>query len=139
MEETQSLLYKIKPYSDRLPSVKRPEGHVHFRTKMMWVIAILVIYFVMTNVYLYGLDRESMLDMFAQYRTIMAGASGSLLQLGIGPIVTASIIMQLFVGAKIIKLDLSKREDKACYQSVLKMLVIVMIILEAIPQVAGYL
>jgi preprotein translocase subunit SecY len=47
--------------------------------------------------------------------------------------------MQLFVGAKIIKLDLSKREDKACYQSVLKLLVIVMIVFEAIPQVFGYL
>ena len=139
MEDTPSLLYKVKPLSDRLPSVKRPEGHVHFRTKMMWVIVILVLYFVMTNVYLYGLDSEKSLDLFAQYRTIMAGASGSLLQLGIGPIVTASIIMQLFVGAKIIKLDLSKREDKACYQSVLKLLVIVMIVFEAIPQVFGYL
>ncbi len=139
MEDTPSLLYKIKPYSDRLPSVKRPEGHVPFRTKMMWVILILVLYFVMTNVYLYGLDQESSLDIFAQYRTIMAGASGSILQLGIGPIVTASIIMQLFVGAKIIKLDLTKREDKACYQSVLKLLVIVMIIIEAVPQVFGYL
>ncbi len=139
MEETPSLLYKVKPLSDRLPSVKRPEGHVHFRTKMMWVIVILVLYFVMTNVYLYGLDSAKSLDLFAQYRTIMAGASGSLLQLGIGPIVTASIIMQLFVGAKIIKLDLSKREDKACYQSVLKLLVIVMIVFEAIPQVFGYL
>ena len=139
MEDTPSLLYKIKPLADRLPSVKRPEGHVHFRTKMMWVIVILVLYFVMTNVYLYGLDQSESLDLFAQYRTIMAGASGSLLQLGIGPIVTASIIMQLFVGAKIIKLDLSKREDKACYQSVLKLLVIVMIVFEAIPQVFGYL
>ncbi len=139
MEDTPSLLFKIKPLSDRLPSVKRPEGHVHFRTKMMWVIVILVLYFVMTNVYLYGLDQSESLDLFAQYRTIMAGASGSLLQLGIGPIVTASIIMQLFVGAKIIKLDLSKREDKACYQSVLKLLVIVMIVFEAIPQVFGYL
>lgn len=139
MEETPSLLYKVKPLSDRLPSVKRPEGHVHFRTKMMWVIVVLVVYFVMTNVYLYGLDQSESLDLFAQYRTIMAGASGSLLQLGIGPIVTASIIMQLFVGAKIIKLDLGKREDKACYQSVLKLLVIVMILFEAIPQVFGYL
>lgn len=139
MEESPSLLYKIKPISDRLPSVKRPEGHVHFRTKMMWVIVILVLYFVMTNVYIYGLDQSESLDLFAQYRTIMAGASGSILQLGIGPIVTASIIMQLFVGAKIIKLDLSKREDKACYQSVLKLLVIVMIIFEAVPQVFGYL
>ncbi|HKM09790.1 MAG TPA: preprotein translocase subunit SecY [Candidatus Methanomethylophilaceae archaeon] len=139
MEERPSLLYKIKPLSDRLPSVKRPEGHVHFRTKMMWVIIVLVVYFVMTNVYIYGLDQGQTMDMFAQYRTIMAGASGTILQLGIGPIVTASIIMQLFVGAKIIKLDLSKQNDKACYQSSLKFLVIVMILITAIPQVYGYL
>lgn len=139
MEDAPSLLYKIKPLSDRLPSIKRPEGHVHFKTKMMWVVVVLALYFVMTNVYLFGLDQSRSLDLFAQYRTIMAGASGSLLQLGIGPIVTASIIMQLFVGAKIIKLDLSKRDDKACYQSILKLLVIIMILFEAIPQVFGYL
>ncbi|NLN71292.1 MAG: preprotein translocase subunit SecY [Thermoplasmatales archaeon] len=139
MSETKSILYKIKPLSDRLPAVTRPEGHIHFRTKMLWVVAILVIYFIMTNVYVYGLDHENTLDLFAQYRTIMAGASGSILQLGIAPIVTASIIMQLFVGAKIIKLDLTDSDDKACYQSVLKLLVIVMILFEAIPQVFGYL
>lgn len=139
VEEHKSLLYKVKPISDRLPSITRPEGHVHFRTKMMWVVVILVIYFVMTNIYIYGLDQAKSLDLFAQYRTIMAGASGSLLQLGIGPIVTASIIMQLFVGAKIIKLDLTNKDDKGCYQSVLKLLVIGMIIFEAVPQVFGYL
>ncbi|MCQ2052649.1 MAG: preprotein translocase subunit SecY [archaeon] len=138
-EESKSLLYKIKPISDRLPAVKRPEGHVHFRTKMMWVVVVLIVYYVMTNIYIYGLDKGKALDLFAQYRTIMAGASGSLLQLGIGPIVTASIVMQLFVGVKIIKLDLTNKEDKGCYQSVLKLLVIVMILLEAIPQVFGYL
>lgn len=138
-EEKPSLLFKVKPLGDRLPAVKRPEGHVHFRTKMMWVVVILVLYFVMSNVYVYGLDQTKSLDIFAQYRTIMAGSSGTILQLGIGPIVTASIIMQLFVGAKIINLDLSNRKDKACYQSVLKLLVIVMIIVEAVPQVYGYL
>jgi len=139
MEDAKSLLYKVKPLSDRLPAVSRPEGHVHFRTKMMWVVVILLVYFVMTNVYIYGLDQTESLDLFAQYRTIMAGASGSLLQLGIAPIVTASIIMQLFVGAKIIKLDLTNKEDKACYQSVLKLLVIGMILFEAVPQVFGFL
>ncbi len=138
-EESVSMLYKLKPISDRLPAVKRPEGHIHFRTKMMWVVIVLIVYFVMTNVYIYGLDQSETLDLFAQYRTIMAGASGSLLQLGIGPIVTASIIMQLFVGAKIIKLDLSNKKDKACYQSVLKLVVIAMIIFESVPQVFGYL
>ncbi|MBO5668829.1 MAG: preprotein translocase subunit SecY, partial [Candidatus Methanomethylophilaceae archaeon] len=138
-DEKVSMLYKLKPISDRLPTVTRPEGHVHFRTKMMWVVVVLVLYFVMTNVYIYGLDQTETLDLFAQYRTIMAGSSGSLLQLGIGPIVTASIIMQLFTGAKIIKLDLTNKKDKACYQSVLKLVVIFMIIFEAVPQVFGYL
>lgn len=138
-EEKKSRLYKLKPLSDRLPAVKKPEGHVHFRTKMLWVILILVLYFVMTNVFLYGLDQTSTVDLFAQYRAILAGASGSLMQLGIGPIVTASIIMQLFVGAQIIKLDLTNKEDKAVYQSVQKLLVIVMILVEAVPQVFGYL
>ncbi|MEM2943315.1 MAG: preprotein translocase subunit SecY [Methanomassiliicoccales archaeon] len=138
-EGEKSRLYKLKPLTDRLPAVSRPEGHVHFRTKMMWVVLILVFYFVMTNVYIYGLDKAQTIDLFAQYRAILAGAQGSLMHLGIGPIVTGSIIMQLFVGAKIIKLDLRNDEDKAVYQSTQKFLVIIMIIVEAVPQVFGYL
>ena len=138
-EHSTSRLYKLKPLTDRLPAVKRPEGHVHFRTKLLWVILMLVFYFVMTNVYLYGLDQENVIDLFGPYRAILAGAQGSLMHLGIGPIVTASIIMQLFVGAKIIKLDLTNDEDKAVYQGTQKFLVIVMILVEAVPQVFGYL
>lgn len=137
--EQKSVLYKLKPISDRLPAIKRPEGHVHFRTKMMWVVLMLVLYFIMTNIYLYGLDQQNILDIFGPYRTILAGAQGSLMHLGIGPIVTASIIMQLFVGAKIIKLDLTDDQDKSVYQSTQKLLVIVMIIIESVPQVFGYL
>jgi preprotein translocase subunit SecY len=138
-EQQNSRLYKLKPLTDRLPSVKRPEGHVHFRTKIMWVILMLTFYFVMTNVFLFGLNQENIIDIFGPYRAILAGAQGSLMHLGIGPIVTASIIMQLFVGAKIIKLDLTNDEDKAVYQGSQKFLVIIMILVEAIPQVFGYL
>ncbi len=138
-DDQKSKLYKLKPITDRLPAVSKPEGHVHFRTKMLWVVVILVFYFIMTNIFLYGLDGEKTVDLFAQYRAILAGAQGSLMHLGIGPIVTASIIMQLFVGAKIIKLDLTNRDDKAVYQSSQKFLVLVMILVEAVPQVFGYL
>ena len=138
-QEKKSLLYKLKPFTDRLPAISKPEGHVHFRTKMLWVILILFLYFVMTNVYIYGLDKSTTIDLFAQYRAIIAGASGSILQLGIGPIVTGSIVMQLFTGAKIINLDLNDDEDKAVYQSTQKFVVLVMIFVEAIPQVFGYL
>lgn len=137
--EKKSKLIGLKPLTDKLPAVKKPEGHVLFKTKMMWTLLVLIVYFIMTNVFIYGVDRAQTLDLFSEYRAIMAGASGSLMHLGIGPIVTGSIIMQLFTGAKIIKLDLSKPEDKSVYQGTQKLLVIVMIIVEAIPQVYGYL
>ena len=66
-----------------------------------------------------------------------AGASGSLILLGIGPIVTASIVLQLLVGADIIKMDLSDPKDQAFFQGAQKFLVFVMIILEALPQLLG--
>ena len=69
----------------------------------------------------------------------MAGASGTIMHLGIGPIVTGSIIMQLFAGAKIIRLDLQDSEDKAMYQGVQKLLVLLMIPIESIPQTYGFL
>src|SRR5256886_7606923 len=138
-EQKKSRLYALKPLTDRLPAVSRPEGHVQFRTKMFWVLAILVLYFAMTNVFIYGLDRTNVIDFFSSLRAILAGAQGSLMHLGIGPIVTASIIMQLFAGAKIINLNLQDDEDKSVYQGTQKFLVIVMIFVEAIPQVFGFL
>src|SRR5437870_7363543 len=138
-EKRKSRLYRLKPLTDRLPAVSRPEGHVHFRTKLFWLLFILILYFVMTNVFLYGIDKSQTLDFFASLRAILAGAQGSLMHLGIGPIVTGSIIMQLFAGAKIINLDLKDDEDKSVYQGTQKLLVIIMIFVEAMPQVFGFL
>ena len=138
-EEKKSLLYKLKPVIDRMPAVSKPDGHVPFKTKMYWTIAILVFYYVMTNVFIYGLSQADTIDLFASFRAILAGAQGSILHLGIGPIVTGSIIMQLFTGAKIIKLDLTETEDKAIYQGAQKVIVVIMIVVEAVPQVFGYL
>jgi len=138
-EEKKSILYKLKPITDRLPAVTRPDGHVAFGTKMFWVILILGLYFVMTNIFIYGLDRSQTVDFFSSLRAILAGSQGSLMHLGIGPIVTGSIIMQLFAGAKIITLDLKKDEDKAVYQGTQKLVVIIMIFVESVPQVLGFL
>ncbi|MBS3748656.1 MAG: preprotein translocase subunit SecY [Candidatus Thermoplasmatota archaeon] len=137
-EEKKSYLYKLRPLIDRWPAIKKPEGHVTFKKKIFWTMLALIIYFILTNVMIFGL-KPDVIDLFSQYRFIMAGASGSIMHLGIGPIVTASIILQLFVGAKIINLDLTNAEDKAIYQGTQKILVIAMIFIEAIPQIFGYL
>ena len=135
----KSKLYGLEPVINYLPIIKKPKGHVHFKQKITWTLLTLLLYFSLTNIYIYGVDQQKVIDLFASFRAIMAGASGSLMHLGIGPIVTASIIMQLFVGAKIFNIDLSDEKDKAIYQGTQKLLVIIMIFVEAIPQVFGYL
>jgi preprotein translocase subunit SecY len=135
----KSRLYGLKPVTSRMPAVAQPKGHVHFRTKMFWTIVVLLLYFLLTNIYLYGVDQATVIDLFQSYRAILAGAQGTLMHLGIGPIVTGSIIMQLFTGAKIINLDLTDDEDKGTYQGSQKVVVVTMIFVEAIPQVFGYL
>ena len=136
--EGASRLYGLKRLVDVYPSITKPEGHVRFNQKLWTTTLVLIIYFAMTNVMIYGLS-DSTLDIFSSFRSIMAGASGSIMHLGIGPIVTGSIIMQLFSGAKIIQLDLQDSADKQLYQGVQKILVLIMIPIESIPQVYGFL
>jgi len=133
-----SRLYGMSRLVDVYPSITKPEGHVRFNQKLWTTVLVLIIYFMMTNVMIYGLS-SSTLDIFSSFRAIMAGASGSIMHLGIGPIVTGSIIMQLFAGAKIIQLDLQNSGDKQLYQGVQKLLVLFMIPIESIPQVYGFL
>ncbi|HUI38132.1 MAG TPA: preprotein translocase subunit SecY, partial [Thermoplasmata archaeon] len=135
----KSKLYGLKPVTGRMPAVAQPKGHVQFRTKMFWVVGVLLMYFLLTNIYLFGVDQATVIDLFQSYRAILAGAQGTLMHLGIGPIVTGSIIMQLFTGAKIINLDLTDDEDKGMYQGTQKVMVVAMIFVEAVPQVFGYL
>jgi len=133
-----SRLYGLSRLVDVYPSITKPEGHVRFNQKLWTTTLVLIIYFMMTNVMIWGLSDDT-LDIFSSFRAIMAGASGSIMHLGIGPIVTGSIIMQLFAGAKIIQLDLQDSSDKQLYQGIQKLLVLFMIPVESIPQVYGFL
>lgn len=126
----------LEPLFNRLPAVASPEKHVHFKDKLWWTLGILMLYFALANVPLFGMSQNS-IDLFESYRAFFAGASGSLILLGIGPIVTASIVLQLLVGADIINLDLSDPRDQAFFQGAQKSLVFVMILLEALPQLLG--
>lgn len=131
-----SLRESLEPFFNRLPAVASPEGHVHFKNKLLWTLGILVLYFALANVPLFGLSKDS-IDLFEQYRAFFAGASGSLMLLGIGPIVTASIVLQLLVGADVIKLNMSDPADQAFFQGAQKFMVFVMIVLTALPQIVG--
>jgi len=126
----------MEPLLAAMPSVRSPEGHVHFKNKLLWTAGILILYFVLTNIPLWGLDPNSQ-DLFLYWRALLAGASGSLVQLGIGPIVTASIVLQLLKGADILHIDTTDVRGQVTYMGLQKLLIFVMIIIEAAPNLVG--
>ena len=129
-----------EPVLTRMPSVRRPEGHVPFKRKLTWTAGVLVLYFFLTNVTLWGLQTGGGGDFFGRFRSILAGQSGSVLHLGIGPIVTASIVLQLLGGANLLGLDTNDPRDQVLYQGLQKVLVLVMIVLTGLPMVfSGFL
>ena len=124
------MIEKLQPIFSLLPQVKSPDYRVPFKEKLQWTGIILILYFVIGMIPLFGLSPTA-IDQFAQLRAVMAGSFGSIITLGIGPIVTASIILQLMVGGKIIKLDLSQPRDKALFQGTQKLLAIIFTVFEA--------
>ncbi|MCX6690165.1 MAG: preprotein translocase subunit SecY [Methanoregula sp.] len=130
------LLDRFEPLLAAMPAVKSPEGHVHFKNKLMWTLGILILYFALTNIPVFGLATSSQ-DVFLYWRALMAGASGSIVHLGIGPIVTASIVLQLLKGADILHIDTSDTRGQVMYMGLQKILIFAMIIIEAAPNLIG--
>ena len=125
-----SALEVLEPIFRVIPEVKSPVHREDFNEKLKWTGVVLVLYFILTQIPLYGLAPGA-IDSFAQLRAVMAGSFGSILTLGIGPIVTASIVLQLLVGSNLLELDLSSHKDKSHFQATQKVLSIVFTIFEA--------
>jgi preprotein translocase subunit SecY len=130
------LLDRMEPLLAAMPAVKSPEGHVHFKNKLLWTLAVLILYFALTNIPVFGLSSGGQ-DIFNYYRALLGGAYGSIVHLGIGPIVTASIVLQLLKGADILHIDTSETRGQVMYMGLQKILIIVMIIVEAAPNLIG--
>lgn len=114
-----------------LPEVRKPEEKkLSFNIKLKWTLLILAIFFILSDIPLWGLSVNA-LERFEFLATILGASFGSLISLGIGPIVMASIILQLLVGAKIINIDTSTDDGKRFFQGLQKVLVIFFIIFEA--------
>lgn len=72
-------------------------------------------------------------------RVILASNRGTLMELGISPIVTSGMVMQLLAGAKIIEVDQNNKEDKALFNGASKLLGLFIALGEAFAYVwAGF-
>ena len=121
----------IKNILNNLPEVKRPiEKKLAFNVKLKWTLIILLAFFILANIPLYGLGANS-LAQFESLALILGTDFGSIISLGIGPIVMASIILQLLVGSGILKIDTNTTEGKKYYQGLQKLGVLFFVVFEA--------
>ncbi|ACS34481.1 preprotein translocase subunit SecY [Thermococcus gammatolerans] len=123
----RDVIYAIERW---FPEVERPKRRVPLKEKFMWTGVALLLYYILAEIPLYGLPSQ-IVDYFSTLRFVLAGRNGSLLTLGIGPIVTAGIILQLLVGSEILRLDLSDPEDRRFYQALQRLFSVFMSFFEA--------
>lgn len=130
-----SVIDFLHSIAKHLPEVKPPETPPATKDRLIWASIALVLFFIMYHVTALGVHApEGGIDFL---QTVTASRIGSLLTTGIGPIVLASIFLQLFVGAGIIKLNLQDKKDKQKFQEVQKILAIILALVEAIVFTVG--
>jgi protein transport protein SEC61 subunit alpha len=112
------------PLSRFLPEVGSPTRKVGFNEKLFWTAMALIIYLVMGRIALYDITSAGV-D-YSALQIIFASNQGTLTALGIGPIVTGGLILQLLIGASIVTADLSNPDDRALFTAAAKVFSIVL-------------
>ena len=117
-----------------LPDVSSPTQKGTLKNRLLWTFGILVLFLFLASIPLYGVN-ESQNEYFEQIELLLGAKFGKLLTLGIGPIVTASIVLQLLKGTGLLNFDLQSEEGKFLYSGTLKLLTFAFIIIESIVYV----
>lgn len=81
---------------------------------------VLFIFLVCSQVPLYGFMSSETADALYWMRVILASNRGTLMELGISPIITSGMIMQLLAGAGIITVDQAVKEDRVLFNGAQK-------------------
>lgn len=116
----------FQPFARFVPTVSAPDRKVSFNEKLFWTAMVLIGYLIMTEIPLYGVGGAGAQDPFSAMRVIFASQRGTLMELGIGPIVTAGLILQVLAGSQMIKVDFTNPEDRSLFTTASKVLSIVM-------------
>eukprot|EP00921_Rhytidocystis_pertsovi_P023823 GHVQ01038231.1.p1 GENE.GHVQ01038231.1~~GHVQ01038231.1.p1 ORF type:complete len:474 (+),score=34.38 GHVQ01038231.1:261-1682(+) len=125
----------IKPVMCVLPEVQTPDRKIPFKEKVLWTLVCLFVFLICCQIPLYGIMTSKSADPFYWMRVILASNRGTLMELGISPIVTSGMVMQLLAGSKIIDVDQSLKEDRALFQGAQKLFGLLITIGEAVAYV----
>lgn len=123
----RKMVARAEPY---IPQVPKPKKKLSLQTRLLWCGLALLIYMIMGQTPLFGATTPDF-DFLAFARVIFASQQGTLVELGIGPIVTAGLLMQLLRGSEILRFDFKKPEERGIFQTATKLVTYVVIVAES--------
>src|SRR5579872_2418215 len=126
----------VKGAATVLPEIRKPVRKPSLNEKLMWTGIALIVYMVMAVTPLTGVPIGAS-NPNSYSSIIFASQQGTLMTLGIGPIVTAGLILQLLAGSEIIKVDFQNPDDRAIFTSATKLLTMIVIVVEASAYLIG--
>ncbi|MFM8658885.1 MAG: preprotein translocase subunit SecY [Candidatus Nitrosotenuis sp.] len=122
------IVEKAEPY---LVQVPKPKKKLSLQTRLIWSGIALLVYQVMGQTPLFGATAPQF-DFLQFARVIFASQQGTLIELGIGPIVTAGLLMQLLKGSEILKFDFTKPDERGVFQTATKLVTYIVITVESV-------
>lgn len=123
-------LLGLKPIFALLPEIVNPRRIPPIKERMMWTAVALFIFLLCCQVPIYGARPGNSSDPFYWMRVVLASNKGTLMELGISPIITASLIAEFLVGIKVIQHDTNNREERAVFEGFQKLLTLIITVLE---------
>ena len=120
------LLHLVEPISRLFPSVEKPNRVINTKEKLSYTSITLFIYLVCCQIPLYGVLRAQDSDPFMWMRVILASNRGTLMELGLSPVISAGWILQLLIGTGIIAADLRTEQDNKIYEASQKLLAMIL-------------
>ncbi|MBL7169711.1 MAG: preprotein translocase subunit SecY [Candidatus Aenigmarchaeota archaeon] len=133
------LKFDITKLARFLPTIEKPIYKLSLNKKLMWTGIVLAVYFLLSSQlfgHVYGVSPD-IAPQFQSIQMLFGSSFGTLMTVGIGPLVNSSIILQLLVGAKIINWDMGKEEDKKKHEVTQKLLSVAFCFLMAFAFVIG--
>jgi protein transport protein SEC61 subunit alpha len=103
-----NLLNVLRPLGRIFPSVPKSPVPLNVEQRTIFTAIALFIYLICSQIPLYGIERSHETDPLYWARVIMASSRGTLMELGISPIISAGWIAQILSAVGLFKITSQK-------------------------------
>lgn len=105
----------MKPFIALLPEVAPPPGgkQENIRQRIFYTFIALFIFLVCAHVPVFGTRPSNSSDPFYWMRVVLASNKGTLMELGISPMVTAGLLIEVLIGVKVLTVPKPSQDKKS--------------------------